>query len=223
MIDYEQSLGSHKISAPNMVAAFRRGFRDSILGGLDWLKGDRDRATDYFAAQFNRVTGADGKYRHNSEAILDRAGYTVGGLLVVCPMGIRDLVSYVLKNRQPIPLEARVLGGVCLVLMGALGVMFTRDFHEVAEGAESATPAELNGVGYRITRSQLGHNLLRIEGLNKFPAATPFEGAQRGRERIERECGPVVNFEDVGPQPIDNLRRVFYVEVPDPNACFPQQ
>lgn len=90
------------------------------------------------------------------------------------------------KDRQRIPLDARVLGGVCIVLVGALGVMFAKDFHEVAEGAENATPAKLSGVGYRITRSQLGHNLLRIEGLNKFPAATPFEGAQKGRERIER-------------------------------------
>ncbi len=98
MIDGEQSLGSYKISAPNIGEGFGGGFRDSTLGGLNWLKGNRDRAYDYFFAHFNRVTDADGKYRHNSVAILDRAGYTVGGLLVVCPMGIRDLVSYVLKR-----------------------------------------------------------------------------------------------------------------------------
>ncbi|TSC88267.1 MAG: hypothetical protein G01um10147_172 [Microgenomates group bacterium Gr01-1014_7] len=88
MIDVEQNIGK----------AFGRGFRDSTLGGLNWLKGDRGRAYGYFCAQFDRVTNADGKYRHNFEAILDRAGYTVGGLLVGLPMGIRDLVPYVLKR-----------------------------------------------------------------------------------------------------------------------------
>ncbi len=120
------------------------------------------------------------------------------------------------------PIDVRILGGVCVALVGTLGVMFARDFHEVAEGAESAAPAELSGVGYRITRSELGYNLLRIEGLNKFPAATPFEGAQRGRERIERECGPLVKFEDTGRSP-EELRRVFYAEVPNVDSYFPRQ
>lgn len=57
------------------------------------------------------------------------------------------------RDRQHNPLDARVLGGACIVLVGVLAVMWGKDIHEVAEGAESATSTELTGVAYRITRS----------------------------------------------------------------------
>lgn len=98
MTDHEQNLGNYKISVPNMVKGVGRGFRDSTLGGLNWLKGDRNRAYDYFFAHYNRVTDPDGKSRHNPEAFLDRTGYVVGGLIEVFPMAIRDLVSYALNR-----------------------------------------------------------------------------------------------------------------------------
>ena len=74
MTEYEQSLDTYKISAPNRIGGFRGGFSDATLGGLNWIKGDRDRAMRDFGAHFNRVTDADGNYRHNLQEIIDRAG-----------------------------------------------------------------------------------------------------------------------------------------------------
>ncbi|MDO8619615.1 MAG: hypothetical protein Q7R49_06835 [Candidatus Daviesbacteria bacterium] len=123
------------------------------------------------------------------------------------------------KNQQTFPIDGRILGGILLLLMGSCGVMWAQEFQSVPE---ISTPNELTGDGYRITRSQLGHNLLKIEGLNKFPAAVPLDGAQKGRDRIARICGPIISFEDVGRQPDGDLIRAFYAEVPDVNKCFPQ-
>lgn len=122
------------------------------------------------------------------------------------------------EERQDPPLVL-YMGAALLVLLGVLGVQWYGKFQEVPE---TATSAELTGTGYSIRRSELGHNLLIIKGLNRFPAANPLEGAKKGRERIERECGPLINVEDVGYQ-LEEKERVFYLEVPDVNACFPRQ
>lgn len=132
------------------------------------------------------------------------------------------LIKMIEQKDKSLPISGRIFGSTIIATVGTLGVMIALDIHKQAERLETATPLELICEGYRITRLQLGHNLLKIEGFNKWPTASPIELAQRGKERVERECGPIVKFEDLGPSS-EELRRIFYAEVSDPNACFPKQ
>lgn len=115
------------------------------------------------------------------------------------------------------PQTTRFLAIALVCTAGFLGVSWAKSFQEVPE---TASPTELAGTGYRVTVSQLAPNVLRVEGFNRFPAASPYAGAQRGVERVLKLCGPVLASEDSGAGG-EVPNHVRYVTVPDARRCFP--
>lgn len=103
------------------------------------------------------------------------------------------------------------------ILTGAALVYQWHQKSQEANAPESASAASLEGPGYDVRLSPLGSGILEINGRNLFPVQTPLQSIERGRERIQRTCGPIMIF-DANPEAVPETKA--HAKVPDASKCF---
>lgn len=110
----------------------------------------------------------------------------------------------------------RIMVALSILTGGALVYQWYQRSQE-ASAPESASATSLEGPGYSVRPSPLGDGILEIDGRNLFPVQTPRQSIERGRERIERTCGPIIVF-DASPEAVPQTKA--HAKVPNASKCF---
>lgn len=83
---------------------------------------------------------------------------------------------------------------------------------------ERASHDEISGYGYSIKPSDLGDDIVTVEGKNNTPFESTSTGLAKGFIRLANKCGPINRHES----PKGTTSNLIYARVPDASKCFPR-